>query len=305
MNAAPGPSPEVIASAPRAGPKIRRVAAVVNTLSRGVGPGDADALAQVLSSFDLEFDLACPGPEALETAIQAALDASPDLLIVFAGDGTAREAARLCGPDGPLLAILPGGTMNVLSHALYGVSPWRETVQNILAEGVERTLSGGEIAGRPFYVAAVLGSPALWAPVREAARAMHWRTAWRRARYALSRAFAGHLRFQSDVQTACRTTGLGLICPLISRAFDDDQPALEAALLDQRTITEVIRLGVFSLTGDWRRDPSVATTPCRRGRVWARRRIPAILDGETFILGRSVDIEFKPRAYRALVPPPA
>ena len=161
-------------------PRLRRVAAVVNPLSQSVGPDAADALAGVVAEFDLPLDLVCPEPDELEAAIKAALDASPDLLIVLAGDGTARQAARLCGPSGPLLAILPGGTLNILSHALYGDRPWPDTLRAILESGVERKLSGGVVAGRPFYVAAVLGSPALWAPVREAVRRLEFRAAWRR-----------------------------------------------------------------------------------------------------------------------------
>jgi len=292
-------------AAPAVRPRIGRVAAIVNPLAHGVGPADAEALAAIVAGFGLPLDLAAPLPHDLDAAIETALAGSPDFLVVLAGDGTAREAARLCGPDGPLLAILPGGTLNVLSHALYGVRPWRETLQTLLEAGVERPLSGGAVAGRPFYAAAILGSPALWAPVREAVRAMALGKAWRLGRSALSRAFAGHLRFESDQQPRCKTTGLGLICPAVSRVFQDHQPALEAALLDQRDIAEVLRLGLHHLLGDWRADPKVLTAPCRQGRAWARRRIPAILDGESFLLERSVAIEFKPKACRVLVPPPA
>ena len=286
-------------------PNLRRVAAVINPLSHSVGPGAADALAAIVAGFDLPLNLTCPQPEELDAAIRAAIDSSPDLLVVLAGDGTVREAARLSGPDGPMLAVLPGGTMNMLSHALYGVGPWRDTLQAVLETGAERTVSGGKVAGRPFYTAAILGSPALWAPVREAIRKADLPTAWKSGRSALSRAFAGHLRFESDNQPPSKTTGLGLICPLISRALDEGEPALEAALLDQRTISEVFRLGLYHLRGDWRSDPSVVTTACRRGRAWARRPIPAILDGESFRLERSVAIEFTPKAFRALVPSPA
>jgi len=285
--------------------RLRRVAAVVNPLASGVGPGAGEDLARIVADFGLPLDLLCPQPQELEDALRAAIAAAPDLLVVLAGDGTARQAARHCGPDGPLLALLPGGTLNILSHALYGEGPWRETLQILLDSGVERTLSGGSVGGRPFYAAAILGSPALWAPVREALRRMDFMTAWRRGRSALSRAFAGHLRFESDFQPRCKTTGLGLICPLVSRILDDGQPVLEAALLDQRDIAEVLRLGLYHLFGDWRDDPGVVTKPCRQGRVWARRRIAAILDGESFLLERSVRIEFIPKAYRALVPPPA
>lgn len=300
MNASPRsiPSPPV-----EARPRIRKVAAVVNPSAHGVEPGAAESLAELVAEHGLSLDLVCPERADLEGAIAAAVTGEPDLMVVLAGDGTAREAAKLCGPEGPMLAVLPGGTMNVLSRSLGGNRAWRETLQDLLENGHERVLSGGRVGGRPFYVAAVLGSPALWAPVREAVRGKNLRSAWRRSRAAASRAFHAHLRFESDAQLHSRTTGLGLICPLISRALSDQAGALEAALLDQRGVADVFRLGVFHLLGDWRADPKVITTLCRQGRAWAHRPIPAILDGESFRLGREVEVEFVPEAYRALVAP--
>ena len=277
---------------------------MINPLAHSVAPDAADVLSEVVAEFGTPLDLTSPEPGDLTAAIQRALDRSPDLLVVLAGDGTAREAARLCGPDGPLLAILPGGTMNVLSHALYGTGPWPEILKDLLDDGVEQVQSGGKVGGRPFYVAAILGSPALWAPVREAVRKMDIPLAWKLGRSALSRAFAGHLRFVADGQVGYKTTGLGLICPSISRALPAHAQALEAALLDQRGIAEVLRLGGHHLFGDWRADPKVVTLQCVRGQARGRRRIPAILDGESFRLERSVPIEFVPKAYRALAPGP-
>jgi diacylglycerol kinase family enzyme len=45
------------------------------------------------------------------------IDSAPDAVLVLAGDGTARAAAEMAGPDGPLIAPLPGGTMNMLPRA--------------------------------------------------------------------------------------------------------------------------------------------------------------------------------------------
>ena len=83
-----------------------------------LGPADLDesaiAAAGVLHVTGITPALG-PGPAA---AVRAAVDAAPDLLIVLAGDGTARLAAELCGLDGPLVAPMAGGTLNMLPHAL-------------------------------------------------------------------------------------------------------------------------------------------------------------------------------------------
>ena len=295
------PTPSKPAASPA--PRVRRLAALINPLAHGVGPNAADTLARTAAEFGLPLHLVMPPPEALRQASRDLVASGPELLIVLAGDGTARSAARLCGPGGPPVLLLPGGTMNILPNALNGVRPWPDTLRLVLEGGVERWVAGGRVGGRPFYTAAVLGSPALLAPVREALRTMQVAAAWKRARSAASRAFASLLRFESDGEPQRRTTGLGLICPHVSKALPDRAQALEAALLDQRRITEVVRLGLYHLRGDWRADPSVETTRVRRGRAWARRPIPAILDGESFRLERSVPIEFIPKAFRALVPP--
>ena len=185
------------ADAPAA-PAVRRVEAVVNAASGSTGPDAAAALEAILEARALDHHVVNAQPREIADALRAAVAARPDLLIVLAGDGTARLACELAGPDGPMVAALPGGTMNMLPHALYGRLGWREAIVEALDRGSERVISGGEVAGSSFYVAAILGAPALWAPAREAVRKGRWRRALRRARLALARAFSGRLRYRVD-----------------------------------------------------------------------------------------------------------
>jgi diacylglycerol kinase family enzyme len=227
--------------------------------------------------------------------------ARPDLLIVLAGDGTAGLAADLCGLDGPVLAPLPGGTMNMLPHALYGPRAWPQALEDALAARRVVEVSGGEAAGRSFYVAAILGEPALFAEAREAMRKRRPRLALLHARRAWMRAFAGRLRYRLEDDEACKAEALTLMCPLVSRALDADV-GLEAAGLEPRDAVEVFRLGVATLMGSWRDDPAVTTRVCRSGCAWAHGRIPVILDGEPYRLKSPVRFRYRPAAFRALVP---
>lgn len=231
------------------------------------------------------------------------MDAGPDLLVTLAGDGTARVAAELCGAEGPLLAPLPGGTMNLLPRAIYGSRSWQDALSAALAEGVERTLGGGEVEGRPFLVAALLGAPALWASAREAARYGEPITALRRARRAFERAFSGRLRYALESGGREKAEALVFLCPHVSRALPDEAPALEAAVLDVRGAADAFRLGVHALVGDWRDDPGVETRPCRIARVWASGGIPALLDGELQRLGPLAEVSWRPRVARILALP--
>jgi diacylglycerol kinase family enzyme len=292
-------------------PVLSRIEIVANERSGGVGPGgaaEAEALAR-----ELGFDARARAldPDAFVEGIKAALDARPDLLVVLGGDGTASAAAALAGPHGPLLAPLPGGTMNMLPHALYGPRDWQSALRLILEGGRERSVAGGMVGGHAFYVAAVLGNPALWAPAREALRARQFWRAVDRALYAWRRCFRRKLRFSLDGAPHRKAEALALLCPLISRGAPDDMQALEAAAIDPRSWTDVLRLGLEALLrpligpalgGDWRDDPAVTVGRCREGRAYARRHVHAIIDGEPVRLPRTVEVRFRPVAFRALVP---
>jgi diacylglycerol kinase family enzyme len=283
---------------------IKRVVVVVNPLSGSAG-ADAPAEAErILTEAGLKPVVLTPGDEGLVACLQAAMDAKPDLVVIIAGDGTARLGAEMAGPKGPLVAPLPGGTMNMLPRALYGDRDWKTALTDILAGGVEKAVSGGEVEGRRFYVAAILGSPALWARAREAVREGRLRQALLRARRALHHAFSGRLRFSLDGSARRKTEALVLMTPLVSKAMDETEGYLEAAALDPTNALEVFRLGLHAAQGDWRSDPAVAAGRCRAGRVWAGSHIPAVLDGEPARLGPVVDFRFLPKAFRALVPAP-
>jgi diacylglycerol kinase family enzyme len=286
--------------------RLRRVEAVVNAASGSVGAGAAEALEAMVKGFGLEVRVANANPADIPGAVKAAVEAKPDLLIVLAGDGTARLAAEMCGPDGPLVAPLPGGTMNMLPKAFYGTRDWREALTATLERGEVRCVSGGEVGGKAFYVAAILGAPALWADAREAVRNKNLGLAVARARRAYQRAFSGRLRYVLDEHWIRKAEALTLMCPVVSKKLDRED-ALEADALDPRGVAEALRLGLRAAfpgaLGDWRNDASVSTELCRHGRAWANGRIPGILDGEPHRFERSVEFRFRPDAFRVLAPP--
>lgn len=279
---------------------MRRVEIIANIASGSVGP-DAPAEAErILAEHGVEGSVHTPGEGQLEACLREVIDSAPDAVFILAGDGTARAAAEMSGPDGPPIAPLPGGTMNMLPRALYGERTWQEAMAACLETGEPRMVSGGEVAGRLFFVAAILGSPALWAEAREAARSGKVRLAISRAQRAFRRAFSGRLRYTLDGRPKGKTEALTLMCPLVSTALDEDERALEAAALDPTSALDIFRLGVNALSGHWREDPSVSMGRCRVGRVWAGGHIPAILDGEPMRLDPEVHIRFRPKAFRAV-----
>ncbi len=290
-------------------PRPERAAVLINPAAGRASPGDGEAAVRILEDHGLKTRLHTVKPARLDQALAAALAGGPDLLVILAGDGTARAAASACGPAGPLVAPLPGGTMNILPYALYGRVGWRAALESALELGVETPVSGGRAGGRAFHVAAILGAAARFAEAREAARARRLGLAFRRARAAMRRAFASSLRFQLDGGPTGKALALALTCPLTSTAMEGGEAALEAAALNPHDAAEAARLGLRALlsrvAGDWRDDPAVETRRCRSARAWSGGRIAAILDGEPMRLGRTVRIEFVPVAFHALAPPRA
>jgi len=276
---------------------------VVNVAAGSVGPTAPAEIEKLLADFGVTARVRAPEPAELRDQLKAAIDTGPDLLITLAGDGTVRAAAELCGIDGPMIAPLPGGTMNMMPHAVYGQRPWPEALRLALAEGRERDLGGGCIDGHRFLCAAILGSPARLAPVREAARAGHPVIAFTRARHALQRAFTGRLRYRLDEGVRCKAEALVLICPIASKVMRAEDPTLEAAALNPNGAGEILRLGINALVRDWRVDASVDDQFCKRAHVWAAQGIPALLDGETVRLPSVVDVRYDPRICRILTPP--
>lgn len=278
---------------------IRRVHALVNPASGGLGPGVADELAILFAELGVDHRVSQLLPFRFERTVRAAIDTDPDLIVVLGGDGTTRLVAELCGAQGPLVAPLCGGTMNKLGRWLYGARSWREALLGAITRGSARWVPGGEVAGHTFYCSALLGSPALWARAREAVRHRKLARAWRRAAAAYREAFVAPLDFEFDGLAGCGVA-VSLICPTVSRALQESYCALETAVLDVRSTRAGVRLAFNKLFRDWRDDPDVNIRCTLSGHAWARGRIPAMLDGEFFRLGRRIDMRFRRKAFRAL-----
>lgn len=302
------PSPAAATVEPRAltpHVKLGRVIMLVNPMSGSVGPEAAGEAQEILAEYACESSVVELMGTSFDAQIQEALDARPDVLFVLAGDGTAGTIASLAGPDGPLVAPLPGGTMNMLPKALYGTADWKAALRLALEEGAPQSVAGGEVSDghvrQSFFCAAIMGSPALWAPAREAIREGKLGLAWAYARRALRRAFTGHLRFSLDGRRERKAQALVLITPLISKAMDEDI-GLEAAEVTTSDAAQALRMAAHAVTGDWREDPSVTTRATQLVAMRARTRIPAVIDGEPTQLRHQARVKFIKTAFMALAP---
>ncbi|MDM7957435.1 diacylglycerol kinase family protein [Blastomonas sp.] len=143
---------------------------IVNEAS---GSFDADAIADIVTRFaeagaPVDCIVRCPD-EPLPTPARLQGE-GVDILAIYAGDGTTNSALKeAAGWDGAVL-ILPGGTMNLLAHALHGDQACDDIIAKACEQRRTRKLNTVEIGSHVAYVGVIAGPTTSWAKVREDAR---------------------------------------------------------------------------------------------------------------------------------------
>jgi diacylglycerol kinase family enzyme len=192
--------------------------------------------------------------------------------------------------------------MNMLPRALYGNVSWEESLKKTLTAPSAKVLSGGRVANKRFFIAAIVGAPALWTQPRESMREGNIADAIKKGSVAFRRMFETKVQYRISGGANGETEAVALICPLISEEMSDSEQALEAAIIDVESAAEGIGLATTAAFGKWRDDKNIILTKTKRLNVQSSKEIPATLDGEKVNLGRSAEIDFVPRALTVLVP---
>jgi len=244
----------------------------------------------------------CGAATEMERSFAEAAEQKLQVLIVLGGDGTIRTAAEACAETESSLIPLPGGTMNMLPRALYGDVSWEEALRNTLAAPSSRVLSGGRVAGKQFFVAAIVGAPSLWTEARESIREGDIADAIEKGGVAFQMMFEKKVRYFISEETKGEAEAVVLICPLVSEEMSDSEQALEAAVIDVESAGELIGLATTAALGKWRDARNILLTKTNRVSVQSSKDIPAILDGERVNLGRSAEIDFVSTAVTVIVP---
>jgi diacylglycerol kinase family enzyme len=142
-----------------------RALLVVNPKATTTGGRGQDVLARALrSEVELDVEYTRRRGHAADLARRAVKD-GVDVLVTLGGDGTVNEVVNGLltdgpRPDGPALAVVPGGSTNVFARAL-GLPPdWAEgtgVILEALREGRTRTIGLGRANERWFTFCAGLG----------------------------------------------------------------------------------------------------------------------------------------------------
>jgi diacylglycerol kinase family enzyme len=280
-----------------------KVGAIINTSSGGCDSESEQKMLSILKHAGVvEPKMWCGGADHMEPSFADATEQKLEVLIVLGGDGTIRTAAEACAEKGPFLIPLPGGTMNMLPRALYGDVSWEDALKNALTAPSLKVLSGGRIADKHFFIAAIVGAPALWVEPREAMREGDIVEAIEKGSVAFRNMFETKLQYTISEEIKGEAEAVALICPLISEEMSDWEQALEAAVIDVESAADMIGLASTAAFGKWRDNRNIRLTKTKRVDVQSSKDIPATLDGERVNLGRSAEIDFVSRAVTVIVP---
>jgi len=280
-----------------------KVGVIINTSSGSCDLESEQKMLSVLTEAGLvEPKVWCGEAKEMERFFAEAAGQKLELLIVLGGDGTIRTAAEACAEKGSYLIPLPGGTMNMLPRALYGNVSWEEALKKTLTAPSTKLLSGGRVANKRFFIAAIVGAPALWTQPRESLREGNIADAVKKGSIAFRRMFETKVKYLISGGAKGETEAVALICPLVSEEMSDSEQALEAAIIDVESAAEVIGLVTTTAFGKWRDDRNILLTKTKRVNVQSTKEIPATLDGEKVNLGRSAEIDFVSKALTVLVP---
>jgi diacylglycerol kinase family enzyme len=221
----------------------------------------------------------------------------PDAVIVCGGDGTARTAIETLTPLGVATVPLPGGTLNRLVSAVFGHSRTDEIIARI-AEGAPSFIPAGVVNGHRFFVVSGYGAPMRLNGVREHIRAGRWADAMGAWRSATKDMFGPSLQIgRFGLQVSCAIVALGPIDAAFGLRAPSSRGDFEAASVLWSGWSSALALAPFALMGGWRNCPRVVAGPARAVALQGLGEgIPALLDGEPFLLPREAVITYEDRA---------
>lgn len=272
----------------------------------GSVPADArEKLTAVLQEGGIKgADLIETDPENCSKQLKELADMAPDLFVVWGGDGTIRTALSIVGPITPNLLILPGGTMNLLPHAIHGEKAWDVVLRDVLKSPKHMSLSAGEVNGDRFYCAMMAGAPARFAEARESIRRGDLAKAAAQTGAAIEVLKTMHLKATygdgySFGDAALPTSSfVGAIIGSLTKAGK----GMEVASLANPTTTGAMNVVWTSFFSDWRNAPGVEVAPATSLDIGEEDGgdIPVIADGEHMNPAPRLHVTFVEKASRCL-----
>jgi diacylglycerol kinase family enzyme len=279
--------------------------ALFNPHSGSVPPDAREKLSAVLAEAGISgAELVETDPTDCDGQLKDLAAKSPDLFIVWGGDGTIRTALSLVGHATPNLLVLPGGTMNLLPRAIHGEKTWDQIVRDVLRAPKGQTISAGKVNGEMFYCAMMAGAPAHFAEVREKLRKGDLGAAAAGTAAAIDVLKTLHLEAtykDEHAFTRARLPTSSVVGAIIG-SLTKSGKGMEVASLANPTATGALNLVWTSFFTDWRNAPGVEAYPAISMDVGHESGddIPMIVDGEHIEPGPVAKVTFIEKASQCL-----
>lgn len=242
-------------------------------------------------------------PAQLATALNKIKTDGTDLLIIFGGDGTCKAGAVAARKLGIPLIPLPGGTMNMLPRAVFGLAEWRKALDLALSQKKPRWQSAGLINGKIFFCGAILGDPIKMADARELLREGHVVEAVKQIPEIVSAISQGEeFEFKADDKIEAKhANGLQIYCPFMTEGAHKSD-AFEIASVPQLSISNLMEIGGRAIIQNWRDSPHVKTALVNKLEITGQGDFDILLDGEHETVSCPLSIELEPEGVLVLAP---
>ncbi len=279
---------------------MKSIIAMVNQQSGSVPQDGATALGAALAGLGYDAEIVPFGEGDLQEDLARAVARRPDCLIAWGGDGSINCALTACGPDGPPVLALPGGTMNLIHQRLHrDQTGWEAILRSALTDPEVVPWAAGDAGGRRFYVAVMAGRLTQLSESRELVRKGSLVEAIGAAMKSEAFDMSTRLRLKSrsggQTVTAEATAGAIVLA-------GDRRPRFDVAAIDPDGPADLVSVALQSLFKGWRDAEDVDVEPAQTVILEDTHgeAIPATLDGEPCELPAVCHIRLVPNAVRVL-----
>ena len=274
-----------------------RIEAVINKTSGSV-PTDADeALARATEKLGHTIKIRCADPSALQGEIVEAINARPDLLIMWGGDGSVAMAlTHSAEVNGPPVLPLQGGTMNLLHKSVHGeIGAWQEVLEKALHCEIYRQFPVGHLGEHKFYVGFTVGRLSRLQIPREELREGQ---VWSAVQDLVGN---GALALDTRLEVEIEAVDGGRICQEITSVgglikADDEKSHVEVGCISAESGWELAKAGISATFDDWRNVQEIDYVKARSLYVADPDgdELDATIDGEFVRLPAKVRLTIEP-----------